>query len=92
MLFTERCFYWYCISARFFKQVQSLRGRSIPSDTLADVYDARVWQDFITDKYDKFLMHPGNLLLSLDCDWFQPFNKANRISIAPSDQMICTII
>ena len=38
-----------------------------PSENiLADVYDARVWKEFTTDKYKNYFKNPGNLLLSLN--------------------------
>lgn len=57
----------------FLNKCDHWRGRSemIPYDILANVYDGQVWQDwqdFATDHYDKFLLHPG-------CDWFQPFSN-----------------
>ena len=61
----------------FLSKCEHWRSRSemIPSDILGDIYDANVWQDFATDRYDKFLEHPGSLLLGLNCDWFQPFSN-----------------
>ena len=49
------------------------RSKSIPSGTLGDVYDGKVWRDFSDEEYGNFLKFPGNLLLSLNIDWFQPF-------------------
>lgn len=49
------------------------RSKDIPPDTLADIYDGRVWEDFSSEKYKKYLQFPGNLILSLNLDWFQPF-------------------
>lgn len=49
------------------------RSQAIPSDLLADVYDGDVWKNFNTEEYGTFLRFPGNLLLSLNVDWFQPF-------------------
>ena len=61
----------------FFSKCEHWRSRSemIPSDILRNIYDANVWQDFATDHYNKFLEHPGSLLLGLNCDWFQPFSN-----------------
>jgi len=51
------------------------RNGTIPSNVMGDVYDGRVWKDFLTDKYENFLQYPGSLLLSINCDWFQPFSN-----------------
>ena len=47
----------------------------MPNNILADVYDGSVWKDFNSSKYRNYLMTPGNLLLALNTDWFQPFEK-----------------
>ena len=49
--------------------------RQVPDGVLADVYDGSVWKDFNSDKYSNFLRTPGNLLLSMNTDWFQPYSK-----------------
>jgi len=49
------------------------RNESVPDDILADIYDGVIWKDFNSDKYSNFLKYPGNLLLSMNTDWFQPF-------------------
>ena len=50
-------------------------NRNVPNNILADVYDGSVWKDFNSSKYRNYLMTPGNLLLALNTDWFQPFEK-----------------
>ena len=51
------------------------RTEELPEDVLADIYDGVVWKDFNSEKYSNFLKRPGNLLLSLNVDWFQPFRR-----------------
>lgn len=51
------------------------RTDEVPAGILADVYDGEVWKDFNSEKYSNFLSRPGNLLLSLNVDWFQPFRR-----------------
>ena len=60
-----------------FLKCEEWRSRigTIPDNVMADVYDAQVWRDFMSDRYDKFLQYPGSLLLSLNCDWFLPFSN-----------------
>jgi len=45
--------------------------REVPDGVLADVYDGSAWKDFSSDKYMNFLRTPGNLLLSMNTDWFK---------------------
>lgn len=51
------------------------RAKNIPTNTLADVYDGKVWNDFTSEKYEYFLQSSGNLVLSLNFDFFQPFTR-----------------
>ena len=46
----------------------------VPNGCLTDVFDGRLWREWM--KYDgvSFLEVPGNLLLMLNIDWFQPFD------------------
>ena len=57
----------------FLQRSEHWRKRSVPSDVLGDVYDGNVWNNFMSDGYDNYLNQPGNLLLALNCNWFQPF-------------------
>ena len=50
-------------------------NQNVPNNILADIYDGSVWKDFNSSKYRNYLMTPGNLLLALNTDWFQPFEK-----------------
>ena len=59
------------------EQCEHWRARAIPNNTLADIYDGRVWQQFLTYKGRPFLSDPHNIGLMLNCDWFQPFNLTN---------------
>lgn len=51
------------------------RQESIPSSFLGDIYDGRVWKAFCSDKYGNFLRSPHSLLLALNVDWFEPFER-----------------
>ena len=57
-------------------QCEHWRKRVIPDNTLADIYDGRVWKNFMTFKGRTFLSNPYNLGLMLNCDWFQPFDHS----------------
>lgn len=53
------------------------RQRIVPAGYLCDVYDGKVWKDFIQNG---FLSEHHNLALMLNIDWFQPF-KLTQYSV-----------
>jgi len=55
-------------------QCEQWRSRNVQDNTLADIYDGRIWKEFMTYKGKPFLSMPYNLGLMLNCDWFQPFD------------------
>lgn len=59
----------------FLRNCEHWRNRSVPSHILGDVYEGKVWNDFNSDRYDNFLKSPGNLLMALNFDYFQPFTN-----------------
>ena len=58
-------------------QCEHWRSQNIPENVLADVYDGRVWKEFLTYKSRPFLTNKHNIGLMLNCDWFQPFEHTN---------------
>ena len=40
---------------------------------LTDIYDGRLWKEWMIKDGIPFLELPGNLLFMLNIDWFQPF-------------------
>ena len=63
--------------ADLLEQCEHWRSRNIPENVLADVYDGRVWKEFLTYKGRPFLTNKHNIGLMLNCDWFQPFEHTN---------------
>ena len=57
----------------FLQKSEHWRERSVPANVMGDVYDGAVWNQFRTDEFENYLSQPGNLLLAINCDWFQPF-------------------
>ena len=57
----------------FLDMCELWRKRSIPQGYLADIYDGKVWQDFMNVNGQPFLSQPYNLGFMLNIDWFQPF-------------------
>lgn len=51
------------------------RNREVPQDTLADIYDGKVWQEFQNINGVPFLSLPYNYAFSINVDWFQPFKR-----------------
>ena len=59
------------------EQCEHWRTRAIPRNTLADIYDGKIWNEFLIYKDRPFLSNPYNLGLMLNCDWFQPFDHSS---------------
>jgi len=49
----------------------------VPEDVLADIYDGRVWKQFLNYNGKPFLSQKYNLGLMLDCDWFKPYDHSS---------------
>lgn len=49
-----------------------VRLESIPDDWMADVYDGKVWKEL---KETGFFDSPYNLAVTLNVDWFQPYQR-----------------
>ena len=43
-----------------------------------DVYDGKIWENFMEHNDEPFLSAPNNLVLMLNVDWFQPFDHTNH--------------
>ena len=54
------------------KSCQHWRLRA-PPERMSDIYDGKVWSDFLTISGQPFLQCPFNLAVMLNIDWFQPF-------------------
>lgn len=61
----------------FLNSCEKWRNRSIQEGCLEDVYDGRIWKEFMSYKGAPFLSVPYNFALSLNVDWFQPFKRTN---------------
>lgn len=53
------------------KLCEKWQDRDFSSDIMTDVYDGRVWKEFLETGY---LTEPRNYGLMLNLDWFQPFD------------------
>lgn len=52
------------------------RKRKVPSNFLTDIFDGRVWKDFMYIDNEPFLAAPNNYAFMLNNDWFQPFKHS----------------
>ena len=51
------------------------RGRSVPPDFVCDIYDGLFWKAFNLSENKNFLSLPHCFLLTLNVDWFEPFER-----------------
>ena len=56
------------------------RDRINEHQFLGDVYDGRIWKKFNSDEYNNFLSTPHSFFLTLNVDWFQPFQRGTCYS------------
>lgn len=57
----------------FLQSCEEWRDRNVPHGCLMDVYDGKLWKEWMRVDDVPFLEIPGNLLFMLNLDWFQPF-------------------
>ena len=46
----------------------------MPNEMMGDIYDACIWHEMLNNG---FLKNPFSYLLTLNVDWFQPFQHTN---------------
>ena len=51
------------------------RNRCVPPNTLADIYDGKIWKEMKWKDGSRFFDKEHNLGLMLNCDWFPPFER-----------------
>lgn len=92
----KECFYpfkVYCFNS-VINQVESLlkrpnfaqkceqwRERDCEDGVYSDVYDGKVWKDFMTFNGKDFLNSPRSLAFALNVDWFQPYVRRSDVSV-----------
>lgn len=47
----------------------------VPLNTLADIYDGRVWKELKWKDGSTFFDKEHSIGLRLNCDWFPPFDR-----------------
>lgn len=61
--------------SNFIEECEKWRNRTISSDYLCDIYDSLVWSEFNSPEIYNFLTAPHCYMLTLNVDWFQPFDR-----------------
>lgn len=59
----------------FVEKCEAWRSREVANDVLEDIYDGKVWKQFLNPGGVPFLSVPYNFALTLNVDWFQPFKN-----------------
>ena len=54
------------------------RNRKVFPGTYTDIYDGKVWKEFLNPNNKPFLSLPFNFAFNLNIDWFQPFKYTNH--------------
>jgi len=59
----------------FIESCEKWRSRKVPDDYLCDLYDGIIWNNFNSVEKEYFLFNPYCYLLTLNVDWFEPFER-----------------
>ena len=59
----------------FYEKCELWRKRKTVEGVLMDIYDGKVWKEFLSPGGIPFLSLPYNFALCLNVDWFQPFKN-----------------
>ena len=62
----------------FLENCESWRKRKPTADSMADVFDGKVWKEFLDSDGNAFFSTAGNLGVMLNVDWFQPYKHTNH--------------
>ena len=59
----------------FLLSCEKWRTRSVPDGFLCDIYDGKIWERYNSAEGKYFLSSPHSWLLTLNVDWFEPFER-----------------
>ena len=62
----------------FLEKCESWRTRNLTGNSMGDVFEGRVWKDFLDSDGDLYFSTSGNLGVMLNVDWFQPYKHTNH--------------
>lgn len=54
------------------------RQTTIPNGVLGDIYEGRIWREFLTCNGEPFLESQYTLCFTLNVDWFQPYTHTSE--------------
>lgn len=63
------------------KLCEKWRQRNTEQGIMNDLYDGKIWKDFLLYKGKAFLNSPRNLAFGINVDWFQPFKHGKDRSV-----------
>ena len=63
---------------KFISHCELWRDRQVCDGVMHDIYDGKVWDDFLEYEGKSFLSAPFNYALCLNVDWFQPFDHTQH--------------
>ena len=66
------------LRSSFISNCEEWRSRPVDSGLYQDIYDGKLWSDFLRPTEKPFLSLPFNLALSINVDWFQPFERTQH--------------
>jgi len=61
----------------FIENCEKWRDRSVSAGYLTNIYDGAVWKKFNSTEMNNFLSSPHHYLLTLNVDWFQPYERGS---------------
>ena len=61
----------------FHLECEEWRKRKTQSNVYMDIYDGRIWKDFMSYDGKEFLSQPHNLALTMNFDFFQPYKHVS---------------
>ena len=59
----------------FLEKCEQWRKRAVPEGYLCDIYEGNIWKKFNSSEKNNFLHSPHCYLLSMNVDWFEPFER-----------------
>ena len=57
------------------EKLDAWKERSVPDGLLTDIYDGKIWKEFMTINDEPFLSGETTYGLMLNVDWFKPFKR-----------------
>ena len=62
----------------FLEKCETWRKRKPTEECMADVFEGKVWKEFLDSDKNEYFSTPGNLGVMLNVDWFQPYTHTNH--------------